>query len=37
MGEILVRNVVVRDNQKYLYYIDGEGNACRAKRAYQKE
>lgn len=30
MGEILVRNVVKRE-QGYLYYVDGDGNVCRAK------
>ena len=30
MGEIIVKDVVVRE-PGYLYYIDGEGNACRAK------
>ena len=30
MGKIIVKNVVVRE-PGYLYYIDGEGNVCRAK------
>jgi len=30
MGEILVRNVIERESG-YLYYIDAEGNVCRAK------
>lgn len=31
-GEILVKNAVKRE-QGYLYYVDGEGNVCRAKMA----
>jgi len=31
MSEILVRNVVEKE-KGYLYYIDGEGNVCRAKQ-----
>lgn len=30
MGEIVIRKAVERE-QGYLYYIDGEGNVCRAK------
>jgi hypothetical protein len=30
MGEILIKNAVVRE-QGYLYYIDSNGNVCRAK------
>ena len=30
MGEIVVKNAVERE-KGYLYYIDGEGNVCRAK------
>ena len=30
MGEILVKNVVERE-KGYLYYVDAEGNVCRAK------
>lgn len=32
MGEILVKNVVTRE-PGYLYYIDSQGNVCRAKMA----
>lgn len=32
MGEILIPNAVERESG-YLYYIDGEGNVCRAKLA----
>jgi len=32
MGEILIKNVVIRE-QGYLYYVDGKGNVCRAKMA----
>lgn len=31
MGEIIIENVVERD-KLYFYYVDGEGNLCRAKR-----
>jgi hypothetical protein len=31
-GEILVKNAVKRE-QGYLYYVDGDGNVCRAKMA----
>lgn len=30
MGEIIVKKAVQRD-KGYLYYVDGEGNVCRAK------
>ena len=30
MGKIIVKNAVVRE-PGYLYYIDGQGNLCRAK------
>ena len=30
MGKIIVRNAVKRE-PGYLYYVDGEGNVCRAK------
>ena len=30
MGEILIRNGVKRE-AGYLYYVDGQGNICRAK------
>jgi hypothetical protein len=36
MGEILVKAVVERE-PGYLYYIDGEGNVCRAKMARRKK
>jgi len=36
MGEILVKKVVER-MPGYLYYIDGEGNACRAKMGKKKK
>lgn len=29
-GKIIVKNAVVRESG-YLYYVDGEGNVCRAK------
>jgi hypothetical protein len=32
MGEIVVKNAVER-KEGYIYYIDGEGNLCEAKRA----
>lgn len=30
MGRIVVKNVIERE-KGYLYYIDGEGNVCKAK------
>jgi len=38
MGEIIIKNAVVRE-KGYLYYIDGEGNICKAemKRNKKKE
>jgi len=30
MGKIIVKNAVKRESG-YLYYIDGEGNVCKAK------
>jgi hypothetical protein len=30
MGEIIVKNVVTRE-PGYIYYVDGQGNVCRAK------
>lgn len=30
MGKIIVKNAVERE-KGYLYYVDGEGNVCRAK------
>lgn len=30
MGEVLIENAIVRESG-YLYYIDGDGNVCRAK------
>lgn len=30
MGEVIIKNAVKRE-QGYLYYIDSEGNVCRAK------
>ncbi len=36
MGEILVKNVIVRE-AGYLYYIDKEGNVCRAKMRGKKK
>jgi len=32
MGRIVVKNVVERE-PGFLYYVDGEGNVCRAKMA----
>ena len=32
MGEIIIKNAVVRE-VGYLYYVDGNGNVCRAKMA----
>jgi hypothetical protein len=32
MAEILVKNAVKRE-VGYLYYVDGQGNVCRAKMA----
>lgn len=29
MGEIIIKNAVQKEKD-YLYYIDGEGNVCRA-------
>ena len=31
-GKIIVKNAVERESG-YLYYVDGEGNVCRAKMA----
>jgi len=36
MGEIIVKNAVKRE-KGYLYYIDGEGNVCRAKMGRKKK
>lgn len=36
MGEILFKNLVKRE-PGYLYYIDGEGNVCRAEMGRKKE
>ena len=30
MGEIVIKNAVVRE-KGYLYYLDSQGNVCRAK------
>jgi hypothetical protein len=32
MAEIIIKNAVVRE-KGYLYYVDGQGNVCRAKMA----
>ena len=32
MGEIIVENAVERE-KGYLYYVDGQGNVCKAKMA----
>ena len=32
MGEILIKNAVKRETG-YLYYVDGQGNVCRARMA----
>jgi len=29
MGEIILANAVIRE-QGYLYYVDGQGNVCKA-------
>jgi len=29
MGEVILKNAVERE-KGYLYYVDGEGNVCRA-------
>ena len=36
MGQILLKKAVKRESG-YLYYIDGEGNVCRAKMARRKK
>jgi len=36
MGEILVKNVVERESG-FLYYVDGEGNVCRAEMKNKKK
>lgn len=36
MGEIVVKNAVQRE-KGYLYYIDKEGNICRAKPGRKKK
>jgi len=35
MGEIIIKNAVQRE-PGYLYYVDGEGNICRAKMKNEK-
>lgn len=35
MGNIIVKNAVKRE-KGYMYYIDGEGNLCKAKLARRK-
>ena len=32
MGEIIIPNAIQRE-KGYLYYVDGEGNVCKAKMA----
>ena len=32
MGEIIIKNAVQRE-VGYLYYVDGQGNVCKAKMA----
>jgi len=36
MGKIIVKNAVVRE-PGYLYYIDGEGNLCKAEMKRNKK
>ena len=36
MGEIIIEKAIERE-KGYLYYIDGEGNVCRAKMARRKK
>jgi len=36
MGEIVIKKAVERE-KGYLYYIDGEGNVCRAEMAARKK
>ena len=36
MGKIIVKNVVVRE-PGFLYYVDGEGNVCKAAMAKKKK
>jgi len=36
MGKIIVKNAVKRE-KGFLYYIDGQGNICRAKMARGKK
>ena len=33
MGKIVVKNAVERESG-YLYYVDGEGNVCKAKMSH---
>lgn len=35
MGEIIVKNVVTRE-PGFIYYVDGQGNVCRAKQGRNK-
>jgi len=36
MGEIIVENAVERE-KGYLYYVDAEGNICRARMKHNKK
>lgn len=36
MGEIILKNAVKRESG-YLYYVDGEGNVCRAEMSRGKK
>ncbi len=36
MGKIVVKNAVEREKE-YLYYVDREGNVCRAKVKYGRK
>lgn len=36
MGKIIVKNAVERESG-YLYYVDGQGNVCRAEMARGKK
>lgn len=36
MGEVILRNAIIRE-PGYLYYVDGNGNVCRAKMSRGKK
>lgn len=36
MGEVIIENAVERE-KGWLYYVDGDGNVCRAKMGRKKK